>query len=152
MQVVPGAENPFNHHPSPLQAGCKLQATGRCHDAALAFEAAGMVSLSLHVLQLQCTASYCFSTRLVDMPCRHALSVCLYACVQEALEGKTLVWQLLYVSCLCLFPPPPAPPPPPSPPSPPPPTQAAAQSCPNSVQSNCKRADSVVMNYSSASL
>ena len=44
MQTVPEAENPFTHHPSPLQAGCKLQATGRGRDAALAFEAAGMVS------------------------------------------------------------------------------------------------------------
>ena len=43
MQLVPEAENPFAHHPMPLQAGRKLQATGRNHDAALAFEAAGMV-------------------------------------------------------------------------------------------------------------
>ena len=44
MQLVPEPENPFAHHPTPLQAGRKLQATGRSHDAALAFEAAGRVS------------------------------------------------------------------------------------------------------------
>ena len=45
MQLVPAAENPFSHHPSPLQAGRKLQATGRTQDAALAFEAAAMVGV-----------------------------------------------------------------------------------------------------------
>lgn len=46
MQLVPEPENPFAHHPAPLQAGRKLQAIGRSQDAALAFEAAGMVSYS----------------------------------------------------------------------------------------------------------
>ena len=44
MQLVPEPENPFAHHPTPLQAGRKLQAIGRNQDAALAFEAAGRVS------------------------------------------------------------------------------------------------------------
>ena len=44
MRLVPEAENPFAHHPMPLQTGRKLQATGRSQDAALAFEAAGLVS------------------------------------------------------------------------------------------------------------
>ena len=44
MQLVPQQENPFSHHPVPLQTGRKLQATGNTQDAALAFEAAGMVS------------------------------------------------------------------------------------------------------------
>ena len=46
MQLVPEHENPFAHHPAPLQVGRKLQAIGRSQDAALAFEAAGMVSYS----------------------------------------------------------------------------------------------------------
>ena len=48
MQLVPEAENPFAHHPAPLQAGRKLQAIGRSQDAALAFEAAGRVSGHTH--------------------------------------------------------------------------------------------------------
>lgn len=48
MQLVPQPENPFSHHPTPMQTGRKLQATGRTQDAALAFEAAGMVGL-LHI-------------------------------------------------------------------------------------------------------
>lgn len=44
MQLVPEPENPFSHHPAPLQAGRQLQATGRSQDAALAFEAAARVS------------------------------------------------------------------------------------------------------------
>lgn len=44
MQLVPEPENPFAHHPTPLQAGRKLQAIGRSQDAALAFETAGRVS------------------------------------------------------------------------------------------------------------
>lgn len=43
MQLVPEAENPFSHHPAPMQTGRKLQATGRTQDAALAFEVAGML-------------------------------------------------------------------------------------------------------------
>ncbi|DBB10637.1 TPA: peroxisomal targeting signal receptor Pex5 [Trebouxia sp. C0006] len=43
MQLVPEPENPFSHHPAPMQTGRKLQATGRTQDAALAFEAAGML-------------------------------------------------------------------------------------------------------------
>lgn len=44
MQLVPEPENPFAHHPAPLQAGRQLQASGRSQDAALAFEAAGRVN------------------------------------------------------------------------------------------------------------
>ena len=47
MQLVPEPENPFAHHPTPLQVGRKLQATGRSQDAALAFEAAGRVSYDI---------------------------------------------------------------------------------------------------------
>lgn len=43
MQLVPEPENPFSHHPTPMQMGRKLQATGHNQDAALAFEAAAMV-------------------------------------------------------------------------------------------------------------
>ena len=48
MQLVPEPENPFSHHPAPMQTGRKLQATGRTEDAALAFEAAGMVGFPSH--------------------------------------------------------------------------------------------------------
>ncbi len=50
MQLVPKSENPFSHHPTPMQTGRKLQATGRTQDAALAFEAAGMVGFPPHSL------------------------------------------------------------------------------------------------------
>ncbi|KAA6426938.1 MAG: hypothetical protein FRX49_03262 [Trebouxia sp. A1-2] len=43
MRLVPEPENPFSHHPTPMQTGRKLQATGRTQDAALAFEIAGML-------------------------------------------------------------------------------------------------------------
>ena len=48
MQLVPEPENPFSHHTAPMQTGRKLQATGRTQDAALAFEAAGMVGFPSH--------------------------------------------------------------------------------------------------------
>ncbi len=48
MRLVPEPENPFSHHPTPMQTGRKLQATGRTQDAALAFEAAGMVRFPSH--------------------------------------------------------------------------------------------------------
>ncbi len=52
MQLVPEPENPFSHHPAPLQTGRKLQATGCTQDASLAFEAAGMVgNFTLHASQ-----------------------------------------------------------------------------------------------------
>ena len=44
MQLVLEPGNPFAQHQAPLQAGRKLQATGRSQDAALAFEAAARVS------------------------------------------------------------------------------------------------------------
>ena len=82
--MIPEAENPFSHHPSPLQAGCKLQATGHCQDAALAFEAAAVVHFwthqpsDLHYLKYYSTASQaCFCTPMVLY-----YNGALWACIQ----------------------------------------------------------------------
>ena len=58
MRLVPEPENPFAHHPTPMQTARKLQATGRTQDAALAFEAAGVVGFSSHSILMHGRAPF----------------------------------------------------------------------------------------------